>query len=133
MPCCLLRERDTDKDGKVNFKEFFHGLFDMVRNYDEEGHNTSHEFHDSTEGPARTLFSQLDKDGDRYSSNIHSSVDCSVTDAYHQLLLHWAFLSQILVRYRTVTSNRKAPPIGALLCKTTSRLYFITGINLTDY
>ncbi|KAB1212452.1 Reticulocalbin-2 [Morella rubra] len=65
-----VRERDTDKDGKVNFKEFFHGLFDMVRNYDEEGHNTSHEFHDSTEGPARTLFAQLDKDGDRYLSDI---------------------------------------------------------------
>nr|GEX39288.1 hypothetical protein [Tanacetum cinerariifolium] len=24
-----LRERDTDKDEKVNFKEFFHGLFDL--------------------------------------------------------------------------------------------------------
>ncbi|KAI3812324.1 hypothetical protein L1987_17031 [Smallanthus sonchifolius] len=26
-----VRERDTDKDGHLNFKEFFHGLFDMVK------------------------------------------------------------------------------------------------------
>ncbi|XP_030945803.1 uncharacterized protein LOC126714860 [Quercus robur] len=65
-----LRERDTDKDGKVNFKEFFHGLFDMVRNYDEEGHNSSHQFDDSMEGPAKKLFAQLDKDGDGYLSDV---------------------------------------------------------------
>lgn len=72
FPFCLLRERDTDKDGKLNFKEFFHGLFDMVRNYDEEGHNSSNQVGDSTEDPARTLFAQLDKDGDGYSSKIYS-------------------------------------------------------------
>ncbi|KAF5467591.1 hypothetical protein F2P56_011826 [Juglans regia] len=65
-----VRERDTDKDGKLNFKEFFHGLFDMVRNYDEEGHNSSHHVGDSTEAPARTLFAQLDKDGDGYLSDV---------------------------------------------------------------
>lgn len=58
----LIRERDTDKDGKVNFKEFFHGMFDMVRSHDEGNHNSSYE--SGEEAPAKTLFSQLDKDGD---------------------------------------------------------------------
>ena len=62
----ILEKQDTDKDGKVNFNEFFHGLFDLVRNYDEEGHNSSHSSDDSMETPAKRLFSQLDKDGDRY-------------------------------------------------------------------
>ncbi|XP_021735477.1 reticulocalbin-2-like [Chenopodium quinoa] len=62
-----IRERDTDKDGKVNFSEFFHGLFDLVRNYEEDGHvhNSTHHLDDSTETPAsRKLFNELDKDGD---------------------------------------------------------------------
>ncbi|XP_075496125.1 uncharacterized protein LOC142533292 [Primulina tabacum] len=65
-----IRERDSDKDGKVNFKEFFHGLFDLVRNYDEEGHNSSHVSDDSNESPAKKLFSELDKDGDGYLSDV---------------------------------------------------------------
>ncbi|KAL4577034.1 hypothetical protein LXL04_013135 [Taraxacum kok-saghyz] len=65
-----VRERDSDKDGKVNFKEFFHGLFDLVRNYDEDGHNSSHESGDSLESPARTFFAQLDKDGDGFLSDV---------------------------------------------------------------
>ncbi|KAA8541446.1 hypothetical protein F0562_025409 [Nyssa sinensis] len=64
-----IRERDTDKDGKVNFKEFFHGLFDFVRNYDEESHNSTHDTDDSMEAPARKLFAQLDTDGDGYLSH----------------------------------------------------------------
>ncbi|KAL3824284.1 hypothetical protein ACJIZ3_020313 [Penstemon smallii] len=63
-----IRERDSDRDGKVNFKEFFHGLFDLVRNYEEDGHNSTHEFNDSLEAPAKKLFTQLDKDGDGYLS-----------------------------------------------------------------
>ncbi|XVF44592.1 hypothetical protein PTKIN_Ptkin02bG0136900 [Pterospermum kingtungense] len=59
-------ERDTGKDRKINFNEFFRGLFDLVRNYDEEGHNSYHPADDSIETPAKWLFSQLDKDGDRY-------------------------------------------------------------------
>ncbi|XP_010249086.1 PREDICTED: reticulocalbin-2-like isoform X1 [Nelumbo nucifera] len=56
-------ERDSDKDGKINFKDFFHGLFDMIRNYDEESQNSS--FHsDSMESPAKMLFAQIDQDGD---------------------------------------------------------------------
>ncbi|KAL9244220.1 hypothetical protein vseg_018021 [Gypsophila vaccaria] len=58
-----IRERDTDKDGKVNFNEFFHGLFDLVRNY-EEGHNSSHHSDDSDTPAAKKFFNQLDKDGD---------------------------------------------------------------------
>lgn len=61
-----LRERDTDKDGKLNFKEFFHGLFDLVRNYEEESHNSTHESNDSLDAPARKLFADLDKDADGY-------------------------------------------------------------------
>lgn len=61
----FFRERDSDKDGKVSFKEFFHGLFDLVRNYDEEVH-TSHSSDDS-DASAKQLFAQLDKDGDGYS------------------------------------------------------------------
>ncbi|KAJ8427195.1 hypothetical protein Cgig2_029925 [Carnegiea gigantea] len=57
-------ERDTDKDGKINFDEFSHGLFDLVRNY-EEGHNTTHHTDNSTDShAARKLFNQLDKDSD---------------------------------------------------------------------
>ncbi|KAK2635813.1 hypothetical protein Ddye_030605 [Dipteronia dyeriana] len=65
-----VRERDSDKDGKVNFKEFFHGLFDLVRNYDDEVHNSSHLSDDSMDAPARQLFAQLDKDGDGYLSDV---------------------------------------------------------------
>ncbi|XP_057481583.1 uncharacterized protein LOC130768527 [Actinidia eriantha] len=64
-----IRERDSDKDGKVNFKEFFHGLFDFVRNYDEEGQSPPHESDNSTEALARKLFAELDKDGDGYLSD----------------------------------------------------------------
>lgn len=64
-----IRERDTDKDGKINFEEFFHGIFHMVRNYDEEDNHTSHESDDSSKGQARTLFAQLDKDGHGYLSD----------------------------------------------------------------
>ncbi|KEH44431.1 calcium-binding EF hand-like protein [Medicago truncatula] len=65
-----IRERDSDRDGKVNFKEFFHGLFDLVRNYDEESHNDSHHSDNSLDAPARKLFAQLDQDGDGLLSDI---------------------------------------------------------------
>ncbi|KAL6199634.1 hypothetical protein ACLB2K_005358 [Fragaria x ananassa] len=55
-------KQKSDKDGKVNFKEFFHGLFDLVRNYDEEDHNATYQSDDLMEAPAKTLFAQLDKD-----------------------------------------------------------------------
>ncbi|KAK4774522.1 hypothetical protein SAY86_009457 [Trapa natans] len=63
-----VRERDSDKDGKVNFKEFFHGLFDLVRNYEDNQHS-SH-FDDTAETPAKVLFSQLDKDADGYLTDV---------------------------------------------------------------
>ncbi|KAJ6678098.1 hypothetical protein OIU85_008665 [Salix viminalis] len=65
-----VRERDSDKDGKVNFQEFFHGLFDLVRNYGEEGHNSSYLSEDSVEAPAKKLFDELDKDGDGFLSDV---------------------------------------------------------------
>ncbi|KAH6771056.1 Calcium-binding EF hand family protein [Perilla frutescens var. hirtella] len=64
-----IRERDGDKDGKVNFNEFFHGLFDLVRDYEETA-NSSDESNDSLEAPAKVLFTQLDKDGDGYLSAV---------------------------------------------------------------
>ena len=58
-----FRERDKDKDGKLSFQEYFHGLFDSLRNYDE-AHNES----DTSEtAPAKKLFQDLDKDKDGYS------------------------------------------------------------------
>ncbi|RWR78091.1 calumenin [Cinnamomum micranthum f. kanehirae] len=63
-----IRERDTDRDGKLGFKEFFHGLFDLLRDYEEVGHNTSHESDDMMEAPAKKLFAELDKDNDGYLS-----------------------------------------------------------------
>ncbi|GAB2294825.1 hypothetical protein Dimus_029018 [Dionaea muscipula] len=53
----LFRERDTDKDEKVNFNKFFHGLFDLVRNYDDEGHNSSSHLDDSGEAPTSSSVS----------------------------------------------------------------------------
>ncbi|XP_039116503.1 LOW QUALITY PROTEIN: calumenin-like [Dioscorea cayenensis subsp. rotundata] len=58
-----IRERDKDKDGKLNFQEYFHGLFDSIRNY-EEAYNQS----DSMEAPANKLFKELDKDNDGFLS-----------------------------------------------------------------
>ena len=37
-----------------------------MRNYEEDNHNATHPYHDLPEGPAKQLFSQLDKDGDGY-------------------------------------------------------------------
>ncbi|KAL8546878.1 hypothetical protein ACS0TY_006553 [Phlomoides rotata] len=54
-------ERDSDGDGELYFIKLFHGLFDLVRNYDEGSLNSSYE---SDEATARTLFNQLDKNGD---------------------------------------------------------------------
>ncbi|XP_077254219.1 calcium-binding EF hand family protein [Tasmannia lanceolata] len=62
-----IRERDTDKDGKLNFQEFFRGLFDSIRNYDEVGNNFSHS-DNPMEASAKNLFAQLDSDNDGYLS-----------------------------------------------------------------
>lgn len=61
FPIHIFRERDKDNDGKLNFQENFHGLFDSIRNY-EEAYNQS----DSMEAPANKLFKELDKDNDGY-------------------------------------------------------------------
>lgn len=64
-----FRERDQDKDGKLNFQEFFNGLFSLVRAHDEV-ETTSHETDSSGEAPAKKLFSQLDKDKDGYALRV---------------------------------------------------------------
>ncbi|KAL1565423.1 calumenin-B-like [Salvia divinorum] len=64
-----IRERDRDKDGVVNFEEFFHGIYDLVRNY-VESHDTDDESDDSVEAAAKMLFAMLDKDGDGYLSDV---------------------------------------------------------------
>nr|CAB3449370.1 unnamed protein product [Digitaria exilis] len=56
-----VRERDKDNDGKLNFQEFFSGLFYSIRHYDDEG------ITDGTGGsdaPAKKSFSHLDLDND---------------------------------------------------------------------
>ncbi|KAL4194588.1 hypothetical protein AMTRI_Chr05g60110 [Amborella trichopoda] len=62
------KERDIDKDGKLNFQEFFHGLFDLIRSYDEIDSNYTHESDPLKETPAKKLFDELDKDKDGFLS-----------------------------------------------------------------
>lgn len=63
-----VRERDSDKDGRLSFKEFYHGLFDLIRNYDEEISNESHVHgHESIrEAAAKKLFLELDRDSNGF-------------------------------------------------------------------
>lgn len=63
----LFRERDKDKDEKLNFQEYFNGLFDSLQNYDEV-YNPTDQSDTSVEAPAKKLFSQLDQDNDGYVS-----------------------------------------------------------------
>ncbi|TVU33112.1 hypothetical protein EJB05_24897, partial [Eragrostis curvula] len=57
----LLGERDKDNDGKLNFQEFFNGLFYSIRHYDDEG---STDDSNGSDAPAKKSFSQLDLDND---------------------------------------------------------------------
>ena len=52
----IFRERDKDNDGKLNFQEFFSGLFYSIRHYDDEGI--------TDDAPAKKSFSHLDLDND---------------------------------------------------------------------
>ncbi|XP_022138924.1 calumenin-B-like isoform X2 [Momordica charantia] len=63
-----VRERDTNQDGKLDFSEFFHGIFDLLRRDDDEDHSSSHQDDDPTKAPAKKLFSKLDTDNDGYLS-----------------------------------------------------------------
>lgn len=60
----FLRERDKDKDGKLNFEEYLTGLFHLIRNY--EVYSSTHETDASNEIPAKKLFTRLDLDNDGY-------------------------------------------------------------------
>jgi hypothetical protein len=59
-----FRERDKDKDGKLSFQEYHGGLFYLIRNYDEFTADSNEDnYGDAT---AKKLFSQIDRDNDRY-------------------------------------------------------------------
>lgn len=54
------RERDTDKDGKLDFKEFMAGMYENIKDLDQD-HATSH---DLSESRSKHLFMQLDLNHD---------------------------------------------------------------------
>lgn len=56
------RQKDGDEDGKLNFDEYFVGLFDSI--LDDDGPYN----HSATLGQAKMLFSKLDQDNDGYKS-----------------------------------------------------------------
>lgn len=60
----FYRQRDRDKDGKLNFQEYFNGLFDSIRDFNEHVHNASSD--GSSELLAKKLFSEIDHDNDGY-------------------------------------------------------------------
>ncbi|KAG1367633.1 calumenin [Cocos nucifera] len=57
-----IRERDKDKDGKLSFEEYFHGLFDAIQDYDEF-------YNHSDSSMEKKLFMQLDRDNDGFLSD----------------------------------------------------------------
>jgi Ca2+-binding EF-hand superfamily protein len=59
--CSLFRERDKDNDGKLNFQEFYNGLFYSIRHFDEEA---STDDSNASDAPARKSFTHLDLDND---------------------------------------------------------------------
>ena len=61
-----FRERDRDKDGKLNFAEFEHEFYDLVRLYDEESLHKDTNVDSSAirEAGAKRKFSELDKNKD---------------------------------------------------------------------
>ncbi|XP_010924990.3 LOW QUALITY PROTEIN: uncharacterized protein [Elaeis guineensis] len=61
-----IRERDKDKDGKLSFEEYFHGLFDAIQDYDEI---YNHSDSSMEEASAKKLFTQLDRDNDGFLSD----------------------------------------------------------------
>lgn len=58
-----IRERDNDKDGKLNFSEFFPKILDLIRRVDED-YNSSNWEDEEPEALARKMFLELDKDSD---------------------------------------------------------------------
>ncbi|KGN51567.1 calumenin-B [Cucumis sativus] len=63
----VVRERDNDKDGKLNFSEFFPKVLDLVRRVDED-YNSSNWEDEEPEALAKKMFLELDKDSDGYLS-----------------------------------------------------------------
>lgn len=103
-----------------------------MRNYDEETHNSSHDSDDSMETPAKHLFAQLDKDGDGYLLNyliLYIIILILEFPVYYYLFVASFSLFQVFVKCGIVTYYWKTSSFWTLLCKTTSRLHNITGIN----
>lgn len=58
-----IRERDNNKDQKLDFGEFFPRIFDLVRRVDED-YILSNWDDDEPEALAKKMFSELDNDYD---------------------------------------------------------------------
>ncbi|MQL91789.1 hypothetical protein Taro_024404, partial [Colocasia esculenta] len=59
----LAMQRDKDGDGKLNFQEYFNGLFDSIRDFNEF-YNSTHQSDEATEPMAKKLFAEIDHDND---------------------------------------------------------------------
>ncbi|XP_029119008.1 uncharacterized protein [Elaeis guineensis] len=101
-----IRERDKDRDGKLSFQEYFNGLFDSLRNYDEV-YNAIDQSDTSVEAPAKKLFSQLDQDNDGLLSedellpvigNLHPSEHYYAKQQADYVLTQFGGLSSLAVQ-----------------------------------
>ncbi|CAD5188328.1 unnamed protein product [Musa acuminata subsp. malaccensis] len=62
----IFQGRDKEKDGKLNSQEYFNGLLDLIKRYDDVYKFTRTDT--SAEAPATKLFSQLDHSNNGYFS-----------------------------------------------------------------
>ncbi|KAJ4749866.1 Calcium-binding EF hand family protein [Rhynchospora pubera] len=60
----IIRQRDSDKDGKLDFKEFLSSMYENIKDLDLD-HAASH---DSSDSRSKDLFMQLDLNHDGYLS-----------------------------------------------------------------
>ncbi|KAJ1687854.1 hypothetical protein LUZ63_019244 [Rhynchospora breviuscula] len=60
----IIRQRDSDKDGKLDFKEFLSSMYENIKDLDQD-HTASH---DSSDSRSKDLFMQLDSNHDGYLS-----------------------------------------------------------------
>ncbi|CAL9061563.1 unnamed protein product [Musa banksii] len=62
----IFQGSDKEKDGKLNSQEYFNGLLDLIKRYDDVYKFTRTDT--SAEAPATKLFSQLDHSNNGYFS-----------------------------------------------------------------
>lgn len=60
----IFQGSDKEKDGKLNSQEYFNGLLDLIKRYDDVYKFTRTDT--SAEAPATKLFSQLDHSNNGY-------------------------------------------------------------------